>query len=112
MKKLITLFALLLAVYSQCISPGNEAVDWFVMLKMPGGYNYIYGDISNPTLRTISNDLNDKNNPIARTIDGIYQRTTDNYLMYNDETPNGKISEKRGHTKGETALIYKSFLYQ
>jgi hypothetical protein len=29
----------------------------------------------------------------------IFQ-TTMTYIMYNDQTPNGKISSNRGHTKG------------
>ena len=114
MKKLITLSALAVTVYSQCIPPGNKKVDWFVVLQMPGGSKYVYGDASNPKLREIFTDLNDITNPIARTIDGIYQSTTRvQYLMYNDQPPQKtSISSNRGHTKGETAInIYNELSF-
>ena len=106
MNKLIILVALFLAVTSQCISPENKIVDWFVMLKMPGVYKTVYGNAGGPTLKAISAELTDEGSPIARTIAGIYKGTADNYLMYNDQVPDGPVSHRRGHTKGEMNLSF------
>ena len=46
--------------------------------------------------------LTDSSNPVGRVLEPIYSNSHNtNYLLYNDEVPDGPTTSNRGHTKGK-----------
>jgi deoxyribonuclease II len=98
----------------QCIGPDGSNVDWYIALKYPiisdnvnpivqTGMAYSYMDSTGGSLTLAQNSLNDSSNPLARTLQQMYDHAGDDgvgYFNYNDECPSGKVSSSRGHTKG------------
>ena len=90
-----------------CRNDEGEAVDWYVALKMPNGYDYAYVDSSNVDkgFKKAPNTLDKATgNFFAETVKPLYDRISlrdVGYAMYNDQDPDGKsASSSRGHTKG------------
>ena len=44
--------------------------------------------------------LDDEENPVAQVLNLMYIENQ-NYIIYNDQTPDGNDHQNRGHTKGE-----------
>ena len=105
MKAFIAVLLLFSSADSKCYSPSSEPVDWFVMLKRPGSYDFVYSDAENPNLKISRSNLTCESNPVGKTIAGIYSGRIENYLMYNDEVPDGPTTYNRGHTKGGTTMF-------
>lgn len=69
------------------------------MLKIPNTYEFLCADAKNPNL-VVSAQLLIEESPVGKTMKGIFEGTADNYLMYNDAPPDGRVSITKGHTKG------------
>lgn len=111
------LLALLLVTTSHsltCRDQTGQPVQWFTVFKMPGGTDFLYADVNTPTLAASNSDLNNLNNAVSRTLAPIYKSNGTrgiNYLMYNDEVPDGKVSNNRGHTKGIVMFDAESLVW-
>jgi len=107
------------AATQTCLDENGDAVDWFVIVKLPRlvdsdipgvakGTSYLYGDAnsySNPDMfwSNSSNQITDAESSAGMTIQQIYDGSnseSNGWLMYNDETPSGTTSMSYGHTKG------------
>lgn len=110
-----------LIVYSTCCSAlncrdeaGNE-VDWFIVYKIPKlernlapfntGYSYVYVSSVNATTWTLSSKLiTDSDSIFANTLRPFYPlKSADSnlsYIVYNDQTPDGKNANSYAHAKG------------
>jgi len=101
-----------------CLNERGEAVDWFVILKVPKddhspipsiaeGYAYLYGDAvsrGSTFWTNSSQSLADPSSSVGRTLTQIYDGASDSsngYVFYNDELPNGPTSDSYGHSKGQ-----------
>ncbi|KAL5262892.1 hypothetical protein ACHWQZ_G008331 [Mnemiopsis leidyi] len=93
-------------ISGQCLSEEGEPRTWFLMLKMPNRYSYLYADDINPDLKKGTKLLTEGDNPVGRILDPIYSgRAGVNYILYNDQVPDGPTTNTRGHTKG--AVIWR-----
>jgi len=116
-----------------CRDENGDPVDWFIMYKMPRlkhhpeplvrkGIGYFYMDANRPEFVLSTKNLTHKNHALFYTLAPVYDSASDStmgqkqtivdsdlgYVFYNDQTPDGKWSEKYGHTKGSLALDQKS----
>ena len=60
-------------------------------------------------LKKGSTQLTDKENPVGQVLEPIYSDKSGdglNYLMYNDQVPDGSCTTTRGHTKGKSPLTH------
>jgi len=87
---------------------------------MPMGTDFLYSDVNTPTLAASKSNLDNLNNAVSRTLAPIYKSSLStnetksgdvNYMMYNDEVPDGKVSTNRGHTKGVVMFDAKSLVW-
>ncbi|CAJ0578526.1 unnamed protein product, partial [Mesorhabditis spiculigera] len=121
---ILFLLALEVSAEFNCRNERNEPVDWFAVYKMPiyqdtsangikDGLAFYYLDSNDPTtLRPSPNNLNSSQQPIAYTLQQLYDKNGDLSVfsvMYNDEpyeeSESAKKRKKRatvqkGHTKG------------
>ena len=61
-----------------------------------------------PTLKKGTKLLTEKDNPAGRVLDPIYSGKVENgvnYILYNDQVPDGPTTTTRGHTKGRYWFI-------
>ena len=68
----------------------------------------------NPTLKKGTKLLTEKDNPAGRILDPIYSGKVEdgvNYILYNDQVPDGPTTTTRGHTKGMNRFFYFLFLF-
>ena len=105
-----------------CRDENGDPVDWFIMYKMPRlkhhleplvreGIGYFYMDANRPEFVLSTKNLTHKNHALYHTLAPVYDSALDSdlgYVFYNDQTPDGKWSEKYGHTKGSLALDQKT----
>lgn len=102
-----------------CKGHDGKVIDWFVSYKLPKihdardpiiveGLSYYYMDVKTPVWHIAPIALNKTNHAISLTISQVYKNKKDMHIMYNDEAPNGKKSEARGHTKGIVAFGAKT----
>ena len=94
-----------------CRDEDGNAVDWFVILKYPDGFEYAYTDANTKSrgLRKSSFTLDDPSHgALAQTlVQGLYDPEdprTVGYYMYNDEFPTGQKHGTRAHAKGIIAF--------
>ena len=98
------------------LSPLDESgnpVDWWFMYKAPkldasgttaaaSGFEYAYFDSDTKTLARSPYTLDSDNGALFHTLDSLFggPAASTGWLLYNDETPEGKVSFNLGHTKG------------
>lgn len=82
-----------------CVNEAGGNVDWFVMLKYPNSYNYVYADNNNRYGSYGTTNLTSLNNPVGRVVTPMYSGRA-NYIVYNDQAPGQLYSSHKGHTKG------------
>lgn len=94
---------------------GNN-VDWFYVYKIPmikesklpliqKGVAFYYLDVNQQTFQLSNLAMSDQDNPVARTLNQTYNQQDElASVMYNDEWPDGRKTEARGHTKGVVAF--------
>eukprot|EP00457_Paulinella_chromatophora_P007313 gb/GEZN01007336.1/.p1 GENE.gb/GEZN01007336.1/~~gb/GEZN01007336.1/.p1 ORF type:complete len:380 (-),score=40.91 gb/GEZN01007336.1/:236-1375(-) len=94
-----------------CIGDSNTSVEWWLAFKFPYGTSYAYADNTQPSLQPSQYLMADQQHgALSWTVSQVYvaNRTgsTDEsgFVLYNDESPNGKDSSSRGHTKGVVGL--------
>lgn len=99
-----------------CRDQNNQPVDWFALYKLPRdshsgnaaiaqGTAFLYLDVNNKNWQQSQATMNDSNQAVAYTLQQFYNRQADQSVMqifYNDEHPDGRVSESKGHTKGVT----------
>eukprot|EP01084_Bolivina_argentea_P302223 521643_1 len=93
----------------QCIDNNGKTVDWWFVYKSNYGTQYSYFDGSSTDSKltpSTTQSLDAGNNScVERTLNQIYNnKKTVNYMMYNDENPNGTTSFTLGHSKGVLAF--------
>lgn len=90
-----------------CIDEKGADVDWWLMVKHPksagagSGTDYVFvtsKDVS--ALSPSSKQVTDADSLLGKQLAGIYSGSVPNYVLYNDQTPDGKWSEEYGHSKG------------
>ncbi|XP_070581879.1 plancitoxin-1-like [Ptychodera flava] len=100
-----------------CKDPNGNSVDWFIVYKLPkisespepliqDGLGHYYMDVNSQQWKLSEKSLNQSKHAIAYTLQQIYDNHRQSnvvYLMYNDEWPSGKKTD-RGHTKGDLCL--------
>lgn len=113
MHTLLVIMALAMAIVSvQAMAPGciNEEgniVDWWVIIKMPNGHQYLYASSDDvhaniSDFKAPSHGLDDPSSALGQTLTQIYSNkgaSNIGYFAYNDQTP-GKTSSTNGHAKG------------
>jgi deoxyribonuclease-2 len=101
-----------------CLDENANAVDWWVILKLPhlasnansvaaSGYGYAYADSNSPSIQFTNKRLDQNlNGALGSTLNQIYNNIDNNiaWLMWNDETPDEKEHDSYGHTKGDLAF--------
>jgi len=108
----LTLAFLLLGIVSSsfaslsCLDGNGSPIDWFVALKQPNGYDY---QLFNGSSFQAAGSLETASGPVGLTLKTLYGcGTSCAYAMYNDESPDGKVSDSRAHMKGVIAFDGKS----
>ncbi|XP_029473820.1 deoxyribonuclease-2-beta [Rhinatrema bivittatum] len=108
---------LLWAARISCRNEAGEAVDWFVVYKLPrytmnasagSGLDYMYLDPSSRNWELSRHFINTSQSALGQTLDQLYRTYKDQenstagaYMIYNDAIPSSKnYSTRRGHTKG------------
>ncbi|XP_062586112.1 plancitoxin-1-like [Saccostrea cucullata] len=82
-----------------CVSPSGKPVDWYIMYKIPRptkrtpanttGEEFYYLDSVNPVFVFKGVSIQkEKENPLFKTLQQIYDGKSSVYAMYNDEPPN------------------------
>eukprot|EP00116_Pleurobrachia_bachei_P006009 sb/3466271/ len=98
---------LLLILLSACLAPSLASLScfgddgntpWYTLFKDNNDVKYAYGNKAGKVKKG-KYDVIDVRNPLARTLYPLYKGRV-NYIMYNDQTPDGRKSDVRGHTKG------------
>ncbi|XP_065829838.1 plancitoxin-1-like [Oscarella lobularis] len=98
----------------RCKDESGQPTNWFIVYKLPtlpnsdSGFKYAYMDTQTPSFSLSSHTINDSSGgAIASTLAPLYDNPSQNdiaYALYNDEHPDGRKSEYRGHTKGVVAF--------
>lgn len=86
-----------------CLNNEGSAVDWWVVLKVPGkinktGYGYYDSKYSSPKLTVYSNPPDQQFTAMWRTLDQINSLALQ-VVAWNDENPNGTVSSSLAHSK-------------
>jgi deoxyribonuclease-2 len=90
----------------QCIGDSNSPVDWYVVLKFPGGSGYAYTDSETVHLglRKSPYELESATDgAVTHTLRQIYNDDDEEevgFAKYNDDDPNDHAHGTGGHTKG------------
>jgi len=86
-----------------CLDADGNPTDWFVALKKPDGYDYQMFD---GTIFVEGGSLETASGPVGLTLKTLYQCSGSNcaYVLYNDESPDGKVTDSRAHMKGAIAF--------
>ncbi|XP_005923471.1 deoxyribonuclease-2-beta [Haplochromis burtoni] len=100
-----------------CRNEEGEAVDWFIVYKLPkyriddigSGVEYMYLDSSKEGWEMSKYTINSSQGAITNTLNQLYmgkeyKSNTSVYALYNDAPPDLKYIQKYGHTKG--ALLF------
>jgi deoxyribonuclease-2 len=93
---------------AQCLDEAGAAVDWWLLLKHPAdsggdgsGTQYVYATSADTSsLKPGKGKVTDADSLLGRQMEGVYSGHDANYVMYNDQTPDGQYSLKYGHSKG------------
>jgi len=90
-----------------CKDESGNNVAWWAALKANSGTSYVYADVNSPTFKKSAYTMADgTKGALSNTLNQIYVANKTQpygysaFVMYNDETPDGKSSSSRGHTKG------------
>ncbi|KAF6026206.1 crn-7 [Bugula neritina] len=111
-----------------CYGNDKQAVDWFIVYKLPVYYTkklnakytfppHLYMDSRNPNFQFLTQSLNETSQAVAYTLQQAYanrQSPDVGYIFYNDEKPlaaGGGVTEKYGHTKGVTIFDESTALW-
>ncbi|VEN59183.1 unnamed protein product [Callosobruchus maculatus] len=111
---LIVLSTLHITFATQCRNENDEPVDWFYAYKLPtikhhssnillkNGVAYAFMTSEDHSDWRFSNvSINSTDSIIGKTLKGLYE--TENelfYVLYNDQPPQRRSSEDKGHNKG------------
>merc|ERR1719399_1615806 len=88
-----------------CRDENGNPVDWFIAIKHPDGTDYSYTDSNSRGRFSAGAGLDSNYGSISATLEQFYGAgSSDGYLQYNDQTPDGKASGSKGHTKGVVAF--------
>jgi deoxyribonuclease-2 len=106
------LVCLHLASSLQCLDSSNNAVDWWVLYKLPElgtssnptvqqGYGFFYTD-PNTSWSIGTTTLDQAQDALAMTLSPLYTGATGSvgWMMWNDEHPDGSTCSSCGHSKG------------
>jgi len=100
----------------KCLDNNGNPVDWFVLVKLPklesssvetihDGVGQLYMDVNNQQWTLLKQGIDAQSqHAVYNTLQQIYSAKKSQdmaYLMYNDESPDGKTSYSYGHTKGD-----------
>ncbi|ETO30045.1 deoxyribonuclease-2-alpha [Reticulomyxa filosa] len=93
----------------QCLDNSGSPVDWWFIYKVNNGYTYAYFENEAEVglkVQTNGQTLQSgQNSALERTLNQIYKnKTTVNYIIYNDEKLDGSTPSGYGHTKGVLAF--------
>nr|UOI85652.1 deoxyribonuclease 2-1 [Dugesia japonica] len=87
-----------------CRNENDKPIDWFIAMKLPKSYNFIYITSGNNPAEWINStyDLKSDKNIIAVTLRQSYLHCNRKcfYVYYNDDKPNSNNTVKGGHLKG------------
>ncbi len=110
----VLLFTLLPPTYASayvgCLDEDNNPVDWWVILKAPASYKYIYRDANtqDPTFSAPKANLNDHaRGALSNTMNAFYASNKNpnvGYIAYNDQPPTGQDQGDFAHAKGLLAF--------
>eukprot|EP01027_Heterolobosea_sp_BB2_P003493 GEZU01005292.1.p1 GENE.GEZU01005292.1~~GEZU01005292.1.p1 ORF type:complete len:358 (+),score=57.79 GEZU01005292.1:178-1251(+) len=121
----VAAFFAILALYTvgsaeaiSCLDENGNEVDWWIILKSPNletssaqeGLAYVYIDEKTQESKKLvlsRSNVNDKSSALGATLTQIYtsrSKSDTGYVMYNDETPDGKVSTSKAHAKGVIAF--------
>ena len=76
-----------------------------VTVQHPDGTDYSYTDSNSRGRFSAGAGLDSNYGSISATLEQFYGAgSSDGYLQYNDQTPDGKASGSKGHTKGVVAF--------
>ncbi|ESO88549.1 hypothetical protein LOTGIDRAFT_193211 [Lottia gigantea] len=121
MKTIVILTVNILYFYTvytlQCLDSTGKPVDWFIIYKIPKirksknslvkeGYGFYYMDVNTPKFELSQYGIDTTKHALYYTLQQIYGAKPSSILygMYNDQTPNKKIHEANGHSKGVVAF--------
>lgn len=110
MKIPIIICLILVASHAQpCLDPNGNAVSWWINLifpgSVPGGFAYFDSTFTSPEFTIYSNPPDSSTAPLTRTLTQINELKLQS-VAWNDETPAGKTSSYRAHSK--TVIAYNS----
>jgi deoxyribonuclease-2 len=98
-----------------CVDESGAGVDWWFMVKHPvaagagSGTDYVFATSKDASaLSSSSKQVTDADSLLGKQLAGIYSGSAPNYVVYNDQTPDGKYSTDYGHSKGFFAYDNKS----
>jgi deoxyribonuclease-2 len=97
-----------------CLGPSGTAVDWWFMIKQPRwgdrsrsqcignceGTAYAFVTSESPSSWQTGENITSTSSLLGVQLAGIYSGAVPNYVMYNDQLPNGTWTEVYGHSKG------------
>lgn len=107
-KKIILVLGLLCASLSQpCLNFQGQPVSWWVQLLFPGsvaeGFAYLDSTFTNSQFEVHSEVPESPTAPLAQTLNQINQMNLQS-IAWNDETPAGKTSSTKAHSKAVVAF--------
>jgi len=92
-----------------CKDESGKEVDWWWMLKRPIiagedhaiGYKYIYmtSDMKEDFVNG-TKDVTSEDSLLGQPLKGVYDGSVKNFIMYNDQQPDGSQTSTYGHSKG------------
>ena len=98
-----------------CVDEDGTPVDWWFLYKQPRwadkgrqepvgngeGDTYVYASSArNYEWKVGATVVNSSTCLLGKNLEGIYDGTVENFVLYNDQLPNGSWTRDFGHSKG------------
>ncbi|XP_076732311.1 deoxyribonuclease-2-beta-like [Maylandia zebra] len=84
-----------------CKKETNGDVDWFILYKKPGGFDYVYIDSTDQNLKKNNKPVNNQAGVLANTLKPYFEKSPDSaFIAYNDQMPSCNALQQYGHSKG------------